>query len=97
MRQKTYDVEIELVSQRKKCHRDHRKGDRWVVGGTTSGGICMGAFSSLLPYITALRFGGSFPWEETAGEGTFCCPDSEMVTTSALNGWNGAEAPEPPG
>jgi len=81
---KTHDVEITLVSQKRKCHRGHRVGDRWLVQGTTPGGICLGAFSSLLPYVTALRYGGSFHWEEAAGEGTFCCPDPEVVSTFRL-------------
>ena len=58
-----YDVRITLVSQKKACPAGHRIGDEFLVQGTTPEGICMGAFSSLLPYITTLRFGGSFPWE----------------------------------
>jgi uncharacterized repeat protein (TIGR04076 family) len=44
----------------------------------------MGAFASLLPYITTLRFGGSFPWEKDPDSGTFCCPDPEVVNTFRL-------------
>jgi uncharacterized repeat protein (TIGR04076 family) len=35
----------------------------------------MGAFGSCLPYLTALRFGASFPWEQGKGTTTIGCPD----------------------
>jgi uncharacterized repeat protein (TIGR04076 family) len=44
----------------------------------------MGAFASLLPYVTTLRFGGSFPWERNADEATFCCPDPEVCNVFLL-------------
>mgnify|MGYP000128504820 FL=1 len=50
-------------------------GDEWLVDGTTPGGICMGSFGSCLPYLTALRFGASFPWEKREGTITLGCPD----------------------
>jgi len=74
-----YEVERTLLSQKGRRHCGHRAGDRWVVGKTIPAGICLGAFSSLIPYLSALRFGGSFPWEDKKGEGTFCCPDPEAL------------------
>ena len=44
----------------------------------------MGALNSLMPFITALRFGGSFPWEKEEGVGIFCCPAPEVVNTFRL-------------
>ena len=81
---KRYDVRITLESQRKRCPAGHKVGDAFVVGRYTPGGICMGAFASLLPYITTLRFGGSFPWEANPDAGTFCCPDPEVVNVFRL-------------
>jgi uncharacterized repeat protein (TIGR04076 family) len=78
-----YDVRITLVSQLRKCPNGHAVGDTWLVGRKTPGGICMGAFNAILPYLTTLRFGGSFPWEEE-GRGTFCCPDPEVVNVFRL-------------
>jgi len=40
----------------------------------------MGAFASLLPYITT----GTFPWEEREGDGTFCCPDHKNAMVYRL-------------
>jgi len=79
-----HNVKITLVSQRKKCHAGHRVGDEFVVGRHSPGGLCMGALASLLPYITTLRFGGSFPWEKNGDEGTFCCPDPEVLNVFRL-------------
>lgn len=81
---KRYDVRITLVSQLKKCPSGHKVGDQFLVGRRTPGGLCMGAFSSLLPFIYTLRFGGAFPWEKNEGEGTFCCPDPEVVNVFHL-------------
>ncbi len=78
-----YDVRITLVSQLKRCPNGHHVGDEWVVGRRTPGGLCLGAFNSLMPFLTALRYGGDFPWE-SAGEGTFCCPDPEVVNSFRL-------------
>jgi uncharacterized repeat protein (TIGR04076 family) len=81
---KRYDVRITLVSQLKSCPAGHQVGDRFVVGRRTPEGICLGAFGSLLPYITTLRCGGSFPWEKGEHEGTFCCPDPKVVNVFKL-------------
>jgi len=81
---KRWDVEIEVVSQKGRCPNGHAVGDRWVVGRKTPAGICLGAFGALLPYLTTLRFGGSFPWEAVEGEGTFGCPDHENLTVFRL-------------
>jgi len=81
---KRYDIKITLISQLKSCPAGHRVGDEFVVGAKTPVGICMGAFASLIPYITTLRFGGSFPWEPNEDEGTFCCPDPKVVNTFRL-------------
>ena len=78
-----YDVRITLVSQRKKCPNGHKVGDQWLVGRKTPAGVCLGAFNSLAPFIATLRFGGNFPWEKD-DEGTFCCPDPEVVNVFRL-------------
>ena len=79
-----YDVRMTIVSQIARCPNGHKIGDELVVGRKTPGGLCMGAFSSLLPYITTLSCGGSFHWEKQEGSGTFCCPDPEVINTFHL-------------
>ena len=56
-------VRMCIIEIKKKCPNDHQVGEEWVVEDNTPGGICMGSFGSCLPYLTALRFGASFPWE----------------------------------
>jgi uncharacterized repeat protein (TIGR04076 family) len=68
-------VRMRIVEIKKKCPRGHQVGEQWLVDGTTPGGICMGSFGSCLPYLTALRFGASFPWEKREGRITVGCPD----------------------
>jgi uncharacterized repeat protein (TIGR04076 family) len=81
---KRYDIKITLISQLKKCPAGHSVGDEFIIGRFTPEGMCMGAFASLLPFITTLRYGGSFPWEKNPDTGTFCCPDPEVVNVFHL-------------
>ena len=81
---KRHDVRVTLVSQIKSCPAGHKVGDVFIVGRHTPAGMCLGAFGSLLPFISTLRYGGSFPWEKIEGEGTFCCPDPKVVNTFKL-------------
>ncbi|MDJ0763514.1 MAG: TIGR04076 family protein [Myxococcota bacterium] len=68
---------IAVKSERGRCPNGHRVGDEYVVGGHTVKGICIGAFGACLPYLTTLRWGGSFPWEEDPESLTVGCPDCE--------------------
>jgi uncharacterized repeat protein (TIGR04076 family) len=76
-------VRITLVSQLKKCPNGHEVGDQWLIQRKTPAGMCLGAWNSLAPFITTLRFGGNFPWEKD-GEGTFCCPDPKVTNVFRL-------------
>lgn len=69
-----HEVEIEIVGQRGRCPNGHRVGQRWRVGRHTPAGLCIGAFSSLLPYLTTLRFGGAFPLGEGRRGGHLLLP-----------------------
>ena len=81
---KRYDIRITLISQIGKCPAGHKVGDQWTIHRHTPAGMCMGAFNSLTPFITTLRFGGVFPWEKNPNEATFCCPDPKVVNTFKL-------------
>jgi uncharacterized repeat protein (TIGR04076 family) len=41
------------------------------------GAVCHWAAHTLLPFSTALRFGGDVPWESEAGLARICCPDPD--------------------
>jgi uncharacterized repeat protein (TIGR04076 family) len=70
-----YKVGIRVVSQIGSCVHEHRLGQEWLCEGKTPQGICIKAFSSLLPQIWFLRLGGSFPWEVDPGVTRIACPD----------------------
>ncbi len=67
-----------------RCPNGHRVGDEYLVGSHTVKGICLGAFGACLPYLTTLRFGGAFPWEEQEGTATIGCPDCENQVVWSL-------------
>jgi len=73
----SYKVSVEVISQEGTCEAGHKVGDRWVIGEKTPEGLCIFAFSSLLPFITPLMFGGSFPWEKDPDMTTVACPDGQ--------------------
>ncbi len=38
-------------------------------------GLCSWAFNSIYPFLTVLRFGGTFPWSQKPDQVEICCPD----------------------
>jgi len=72
-----YEVAIKVISQKGTCNYEHKVGEEWVLNTKTPEGICLAAFSSLLPNARVLMFGGSFPWEPDPDVSTIACPDAE--------------------
>ena len=67
-------VELKVVSG--KCADGSMKiGDTYLIEDKTPEGICIGAFSAVLPYLLTLRYGGNSPWEKEEGFGVISCPD----------------------
>jgi uncharacterized repeat protein (TIGR04076 family) len=73
----SYNVSIKVKSQKGHCEAGHKVGDQWLVGEKTPEGICLFAFSSLLPFITPLMYGGAFPWDKDPDVTTVPCPDPD--------------------
>ena len=48
---------------------------REIQGEAVPEHFCSWAFQSILPFLTVLRFGGSFPWGGKGNEVMVCCPD----------------------
>lgn len=64
-----------------KCQGEvHKVGQVITVERTTPGGMCIGAWNAIAPYILTLRCGGNFPWEEEKGVATIHCPDPKGIT-----------------
>ncbi len=57
----------------------HEVGDVIMVDGTTPGGVCLGAWTALGPYVTALMYGANFPWESEEGVATIQCSDPKGI------------------
>jgi uncharacterized repeat protein (TIGR04076 family) len=73
----SYKVRVKVVSQKGSCEAGHKVGDEWLVGEKTPEGLCIFAFSALMPFITPLMYGGSFPWEKDPDMTTVACPDGQ--------------------
>jgi len=73
----SHPVLMTIISIAGTCPNGHKLGEQWLVKRRTPAGICLGSFGACLPYLTALRFGASFPWEQEEGVITLGCPDHE--------------------
>lgn len=69
------EVSVTVISQKGSCEAGHKIGDEFRIADKTPPGMCPWAFYALFPFITALQFGGSFPWEEEKDKATVACPD----------------------
>ena len=80
MTEASYDVCINVTSQKGKCEAGHKVGDEWVISGKefkTPQGICLYAFSSLYPLAKVLMYGGTFPWATDPDTAKSACPDPD--------------------
>jgi uncharacterized repeat protein (TIGR04076 family) len=52
-------------------------GQEFIVGedGEMPEGFCSWAWNDIYKVVTALRFGGNFPWMKTEGTSISCCTD----------------------
>ena len=58
----------------------HQVGDDFTVDWTTPKGMCLGAWSAIAPYVTALLCGGDVAWSEEKGVMTLHCVDPDGIT-----------------
>ena len=94
-----HQVRMRIIEVKKTCPRGHTAGEEWVIDGVTPDGICLGSFSSCMPYLTALRYGASFPWERRRGRS----PSVARITSTRWCGgstawgrtrqWKGSDQP----
>jgi len=60
------------------CDNGHQVGDTFeITDAKTPGGICLSAFSSILPKLMALMMGGEIPWSGDKNTDIVACPDPE--------------------
>ena len=72
---------VRITIKSGKCQGNiHEIGEEFVVESTTPGGMCLGAWDAISPYVTTLLYGGDFPWEKEKGLATIHCPDPKGIT-----------------
>mgnify|MGYP000940992340 CR=1 FL=1 len=71
-----YDLQIKVVDQKGICPLGYKVGDTFYVkDGMTPSGLCITALSALIPGISVLMVGGSFPWEDDPEATCRSCQD----------------------
>ena len=74
-------MKIRIVVKDGECQGGHHTvGEVFEVERTTPGGMCLSAWDVLAPYVTALRCGANFPWEQERGYALSHCPDPNGIT-----------------
>ncbi len=58
----------------------HRIGDRWEIESLTPGGMCLGAWGAVFPYVMVLDMGGEFSWEDVPTKIQIHCADPKGIT-----------------
>jgi uncharacterized repeat protein (TIGR04076 family) len=71
-----YAIEVRVVEIQGRgiCPIDIKVGDLFHSDQEVAA-ACHWAAHTLLPFTTALRFGGNVPWEPEPGVARICCPD----------------------
>lgn len=76
------EIEVVEIGGTGACSAGLQVGDRWTVDSPfVPAGMCMWAWSAIMPLLTPLRFGGALPWEAQQGSARVCCldPDNPVV------------------
>jgi uncharacterized repeat protein (TIGR04076 family) len=64
-----------------KCQGGHHQvGDGWGIDSLTPGGMCLGAWGAIFPYVLTLGLEGEFSWEEIPTKIKIHCPDPVGIT-----------------
>ena len=76
-----------IVEVKGECSAGHRVGEKFdltlysedVAKAHRASGICAFLYDAIFPYLTALQFGGTFPWEKDKDRFLASCPDNGKV------------------
>lgn len=69
------DIAVKEIRGKGECYHNHKVGDILHIG---DGQLCPWASAAILPFATALRFGGTIPWKEIDNDtAEICCPDPD--------------------
>jgi len=73
----TIKIVAKVVSQKGHCEAKHAVGDEFIIDDITPKDMCSWALYTIFPFYSALKFGGSFPWEKDSNKVTVACPDPD--------------------
>ena len=80
---KKFKITVERVEGL--CVFGHKAGDVFYMDGdSTPEGICLSAFSALLPYLNAMICDANFWWEPVRGKIRLGCPDPDNHVTFCI-------------
>jgi uncharacterized repeat protein (TIGR04076 family) len=79
-----YQVKAKVISQKGTCSAGHKVGEEFTIDDVVPTGMCSWAFQTLFPIVSALKSGGSFPWEKDPDKTTVACPDAESPVVFEL-------------
>jgi uncharacterized repeat protein (TIGR04076 family) len=79
-----YQITAKVINQKGHCEAGHKVGDEYLIGNHTPAGMCVWAFYTLFPFVSALQAGGAFPWEKDKDVTTVVCPDGGNPVTFEL-------------
>ncbi len=65
------------------CSYGHKVGDEFVIDEVGTN-MCLWAFHTLYPFVTALKYGGDLPWEKEKGKALVSCPDPDNTVIFEL-------------
>lgn len=69
-------ITIKEIQGTGRCSYGLKQGDSWTItSDQTPENFCTWALQAIFPFLTVLRFGGEFPWEEDGDTAVVCCPD----------------------
>jgi uncharacterized repeat protein (TIGR04076 family) len=76
------DITVKEIWGKGECPLGHKVGEVFHIG---DGKLCHWAAHTIMPFATALRFGGLVPWRETKNdEIDISCPDPDNVVVFSL-------------
>jgi uncharacterized repeat protein (TIGR04076 family) len=90
MEKKIYKIRIKVVEIRGsgKCSANLKVGDTFELneeGQPVNINFCAWAFNTMWPFVTAMRYGGTLPWEKNPDVTFVSCPDPDSTVVFEIS------------
>ncbi len=75
-------IRVKEIRGKGKCAAGLKVGDEFEInenGQPVPISFCAWAFNAMWPFITAIRYGGTLPWEKDPDKAYVACPDPETT------------------